>query len=226
MTTLHRTIAAFGLALMLGAGLTACSAAEAEPEATSSPTTSSAPSSEASSPAAEPSTPAPEQSIPAAVATNTTDPSMPADVRDAAVAATVDLIQRRYDLVKAGDFEAACALYTPKFTELFMEVAGGSTCVEAHTLGLETSDVSQAKAVAMGRTGIVPFYYIPSAIEIDESMIKVDAEDRTFQNPFTVISLDPFEFEDGVGALPGWLEAQDYAQRIDGEWKFAAPTDH
>ena len=221
MTTLHRTIATFGLALFLGAGLTACSSADAAPEATSTSTPSPS-----TSETAEATTPTPQPSMPAAVATNTTDPSMPADVRDAAVAATVKLIQDRYDFVKAGDYEAACALYTPKFTELFLEISGGSTCVEGHTLGAENAKVAQATAIAQGRAGIVPFYYIPTAIEIDESMIKVDAEDRTFQNPWTVISLDPYEFEDGAGKLPGWIESQDYAQRIDGEWKFAAPTDH
>jgi hypothetical protein len=218
MIMLHRTIATVGLALMVGAGLTACSSPETEPTVSSpAPSTSTT---------SAPSTPSAVPTVPAAVATNTTDPSMPADVRDAAVAATVDLIQRRFDLVSEGDFEAACALYTETFTELFVEVAQATTCVEAHTKGLETSDVSRARAIAQGRAGIVPYFYIPSAIDIDESLIKVDVEDRTFQNPGTVISLDPFEFEDGVGALPGWIEAQDYVQRIDGVWKFAVGTDH
>ena len=213
MTTLHRTITTLGLALMLGAGLTACSSSDAEPAATSPAGSSAA-------------TPTPAATVPAAVATNTTDPSMPAAVIDDAVAATVDLIQRRYDAVSSGDYEAACALYTPKFTELFMEVAGGTTCVEAHTLGAENSKTSQATAVAQGRAGIVPYFYVPSAIDIDESLIKVDGEDLTFQNPGAVISLDPYESEDGAGTLPGWIESQDYVQRIDGEWKFAAGTDH
>jgi hypothetical protein len=211
MTTLHRTIATLGLTLVLGAALTACSSADAEPTATS-PTTSA--------------TPTPAATVPAAVATNTTDPSMPAAVTDDAVAATADLIQQRFDAVSSGDYEAACALYTPKFTELFMEVAGGTTCVEAHTLGAENSKTSQATAIAQGRAGLVPYFYVPTDIEIDESLIKVDGEDLTFQNPGAVISLDPYEFEDGAGTLPGWIESQDYVQRIDGEWKFAAGTDH
>lgn len=145
-----------------------------------------------------------------------------------AIDSAAALVQQRYDLVKAGDYKAACALYSDQYAVLFEELADsvGKTCVEAHEAAALNVTTYLATAKDQDRAGLTPFFYVPSAIKVDASKISSDSDDVAFLGPGTVISLDTTAFEDGTGKTPGWLNGQDYVKRgADGSWQFIAAVE-
>ncbi|MET0989049.1 MAG: hypothetical protein ABWY54_00230 [Glaciihabitans sp.] len=163
---------------------------------------------------------------PADESTDAPAAEQPSSGDDASEAAA--LVEERYELVKAGDYESACALYSEAFAELFIEIAdaAGGTCVEAHEKAAQNAADYQATAAEQDRAGLTPFFYVPSEIEVDASAIKVDAPGLAYLAEGTVVSLDPTEFEDGAGLTPGWLRSQDYVKRgDDGTWRFISPLE-
>lgn len=138
------------------------------------------------------------------------------------------LVQQRYDLVKAGDYEGACALYSDQYATLFEELAAsvGKSCVEAHKAAALNVQTYLDTAKDQDRAGLTPFFFVPSSIKIDTSKITSDSDDVAFIGPGSVVSLDTTEFEDGAGKTPGWLNGQDYVKRgSDGTWHFIAPVE-
>ena len=138
------------------------------------------------------------------------------------------LVTERYELVRGGDYAAACELYSEAYAELFIELAGaeGSTCEEAHEAAAANADEYQQTAEEQGRAGLIPFFFVPSEIEVDTDAIKNDEPGLAFLGQGTVVSLDETEFEDGVGVTPGWLRSQDYVQRgDDGVWRFISAVE-
>jgi hypothetical protein len=147
---------------------------------------------------------------------------------DAAIDAVSATVMARYEAVKSGDYAAACALYSDLFIEKFSELAEteGQSCEAAHAAGQQNSDDYQATAKEQGRAGLTPFFYVPSEIAIDPTLISIEDNGTTaFLKPLSVTSLDPTEFEDGVGEVPGWIEGQDYLKLIDGRWVFIFMTE-
>jgi hypothetical protein len=145
-----------------------------------------------------------------------------------AITAAADLVQQRYDLVRDGDYAGACELYSEEFAALFAELAEteGKPCVEAHEAGVANATTYLETAAEQERAGLTPFFYVPTEIEIDPTAITSDRDDVAFLGEGVVVSLDPREFEDGVGKTPGWLAAQVYVMRgDDGQWRFISPSE-
>ena len=144
------------------------------------------------------------------------------------IEAASELAMTRYELVRDGDYEGACALYSEKFTANFLELANaeGETCAQAHALAVATSDKYLREAADQGRLALTPFFYIPSAIKIDSSETMGGDEGSVFLAPGTIISLDPTEFEDGVGQVPGWLGSSWVKRFPDGTWRFIDMTEN
>lgn len=134
----------------------------------------------------------------------------------------------RYEFVRDGDYEAACALYSEKFIENLLQLAEaeGKTCVEAHELGVQNAATYRERAAEQDRLGLTPFFYIPSEIEIDYSVIMDGPEGVAFLAPGTIVNLDPTEFEDGVGKVPGWLGSSWVKLFPDGVWRFIDMTEN
>lgn len=151
---------------------------------------------------------------------------VPQPSEDDPVAATAALLQQRYELVRDGDFEGACALYSPGFVELFATLAEAdpSDCVAAHEAAAANAAEYLATAEEQNRAGLTPFFYVPSEIEIDQSKITSDDPAEAIAQSGAVVSRDPHEFEDGAGKTPGWLSGLVYvALGDDGQWRFVAP---
>lgn len=162
---------------------------------------------------------------PAPGATTAPEAAQPAGDEASQAAA---LVQQRYEFVRDGDFEAACALYSPAFADLFMELADavGGSCVEAHEKAAQNVADYLATAAEQQRAGLTPFFFVPSEIEVDATAIKVDEPGLAFLGQGTVVSLDSTEFEDGTGITPGWLRGQDYVkQQPDGSWLFISAVE-
>lgn len=145
-----------------------------------------------------------------------------------AVDAAASLITERYELVRDGDFEGACGLYSADFTELFIELVGtdAADCVEAHQEATTGVDEYLATVKVQERAGLTPFFYVPSDIEVVTGSISSEADGLAFLDEGAVVSLDAREFEDGSAQTPGWLAGQQYVKRgSDGEWRFVAMTE-
>jgi len=165
----------------------------------------------------------------------TTDPGAPpaagpvtGSSAEDSVAAAAALVQQRYEFVRDGDYDAACALYSNDYAELFAELADavGESCVDAHTKAAQNAADYIATAADQGRAGLTPFFFVPSAIEVDASAIVSDEPGLAFLGEGTVVSLDATQFEDGTGLTPGWLAGQDYVkQAADGSWLFISPLE-
>lgn len=170
-----------------------------------------------------PSTDSPAAS-PAPSSDTETAPTAPTSEIEAAAA----LAQKRYELVRDGDYEAACALYSEKYIENLLAVAEaeGKTCAEAHAIGVQNAEDYRKTAAEQNRLGLTPFFYIPSEIEIDPSVIMDGPEGVAFLAPGTIVSLDPTEFEDGVGKVPGWLGSSWVKLYPDGVWRFIDMTEN
>jgi len=202
------------LALGVAVSLSACTAGPAGGEPTGG-AASTAPTSGSSS---SPSTPAPlesgqsESSAGSGVATQFPD----------SITAAADLLQQRYDAVKAGDYESACALYSVEYAASFAELAEyeGYSCPEAHEKAALNAETYLTTAAEQDRAGLMPFFYVPSAIEIDRSKISSAEEGVAFLAPGTVVNLDPTEFEDGSGNVPGWMGSGYVKEDSRGDWKF------
>lgn len=139
------------------------------------------------------------------------------------VAEAAELVMQRYEYVRDGDYEAACELYSDDYAELFIELANaaGETCEDAHALAAQNALDYMDEAADQERAGLIPFFFVPSAIEVDESAIKNDEPGLVYLGSGTVVSLDDTEFEDGAGETPGWLASQDYLKKDDdGNWHF------
>jgi hypothetical protein len=142
------------------------------------------------------------------------------------VAAAAELLQTRYELVRDGDYAAACELYTPGYQAQLAQLAEveGQDCVAAHEAGAANAAEYLATAEEQGRAGLTPFFYVPSGIEIDRSKITSDDADAAIAAGGAVVSTDTREFEDGAGKTPGWLSGVIYIVRgDDATWRLATP---
>ena len=144
------------------------------------------------------------------------------------VEAAAALAMTRYELVRDGDYEAACALYSEKFIQnlLALAEAEGKTCAEAHEIGVANAEEYRATAAQQGRLPLTPFFFVPSEIEIDPSVIMDGPEGVAFLAPGTIVNLDPTEFEDGTGKVPGWLGSSWVKLFPDGVWRFIDMTEN
>lgn len=143
-----------------------------------------------------------------------------------AIASAVELLETRVDLVRDGDYAGACELYSPGFLALFAELAEAdpADCVAVHEAAIANADDYLATAAEQGRAGLTPFFYVPSAVEIDASKILSDDPTEAIVQADAVVSLDDRVFEDGAGVTPGWLAGLVYiAEGDDGRWRFIAP---
>ena len=168
---------------------------------------------------------APEASAPSSAST-AAPPA--AQSTDDAVQAVADVVRLRYEYVRDGDYAAACDLYSDRFAQNLAALAetDGSSCVEAHKAGVLRSDTYEKEAAEQDRLPMTPFFYIPSEIDVDTSLISIEDNGTTaYLAPLAVVSLDPKEFSDGVGQVPGWIEGQDYLKLIDGKWLFIDMTE-
>jgi hypothetical protein len=142
------------------------------------------------------------------------------------VAAATALLQERYELVRDGDYAAACELYTPGYVDLLAELAetDSADCAAVHEVAADNVAEYLATAEDQDRAGLTPFFYVPSAISVDASKITSDEPGVAIASAGAVVSEDPREFEDGVGKTPGWLSGVIYlVQGEDAVWRFAAP---
>jgi len=202
------------LALGVAVSLSGCTTGSAGEEPTNG-AASGAPTPASSS---APSTPAPlesgqsESSAGSGIATEFPD----------SITAAADLLQQRYNAVKAGDYEGACALYSVEFAASFAELADyqGYSCPEAHEKAALNAETYLTTAAEQDRAGLTPFFYVPSAIEIDRTKISSAEEGVAFLAPGTVVNLDPTEFEDGTGQVPGWMGSGYVKEDSRGDWKF------
>lgn len=147
-------------------------------------------------------------------------------VSDDATAAAAELLRLRYELVRDGDYAGACALYMPGFAANVAELAGTdpADCVAAHEAGIANAADYLETAAGQDRAGLTPFFYVPSGIEIDDSLIYSDEPGEAVAAAGAVVSTDPREFEDGAGKTPGWLAGiARFVRDDDGVWRFAAP---
>ena len=177
--------------------------------------------------AAEPQTAPSSLSDNGSSAAPSTAPEEPVST-DAAVQAVAEVVRLRYEYVRDGDYAAACALYSDQFAQNLADLAetDGSSCVESHKAGVLRSDTYEKEAAEQKRLPMTPFFYIPSEIDVDTSLISIEDNGTTaYLAPLAVVSLDPKEFSDGVGQVPGWIEGQDYLKLIDGTWLFIAMTE-
>jgi len=144
------------------------------------------------------------------------------------VEAAAALALKRWELVRDGDYEGACALYSEKFTQNLLQLAEaeGKSCAEAHEIGVANSDEYRTTAAQQGRLPLTPFFFVPSEIEIDSSVIMDGPEGVVFLAPGAIVNLDPTEFEDGVGKVPGWLGSSWVKLFPDGVWRFIDMTEN
>ena len=232
----HRSLGLIGAAA-IALTLSACVPFPSAP-APASPSGSSegAPAAEAPSVA-----PIPSNTVPVAPA----ETAAPADVKPGSMApegeaahdpetsdptmqAVMDAVRARYEYVRDGDYAAACSLYSEHFAQNLAELAetDGSSCVASHAAGVENAFTYLAEAKQQKRLALTPFFYIPSQILVDPELIEIEDNGTTaFLNPLAVRSLDPTEFADGVGEVPGWIEIQDYLKLVDGKWLFIDMTE-
>ena len=164
--------------------------------------------------------------LPASGDTEAQESGTGAVTSDDAIEAAVEVLTQRYELVRDGDFAAACELYTDGYITALAELAEtpGADCVTAHEAGEESTAQYLETAAAQERAGLTPFFYVPMSIEIDRSKITSDDPAEAIASGGAVVSTDPTEFEDGVGKTPGWLSGVIYiVQGDDGAWRIAGP---
>lgn len=155
-------------------------------------------------------------------------PQAPQSAPTSEVDAAAQLAMTRYELVRDGDYEAACALYSEKYIQnlLALAEAEGKSCAEAHELGVANANEYRNAAAQQGRLPLTPFFFVPSEIKIDSSVIMDGPDGVAFLAPGAIVNLDPTEFEDGVGKVPGWLGSSWVKQFPDGVWRFIDMTEN
>ena len=91
---------------------------------------------------------------------------------------------------------------------------------------MANSDEYSTTSAQQCRLPLTPFFFVPSEIEIDSSVIMDGPEGVAFLAPGTIVNLDPTEFEDGVGKVPGWLGSSWVKLFPDGVWRFIDMTEN
>lgn len=129
----------------------------------------------------------------------------------------------RWQLMAAGDWAGACSLLSPGSIEDLIAVADptAADCVAALTSAAAVASEALATAEAEGYLPLVPYYYVPTSIEISAAGLEEDSPTLVYASNAAVVSTDPREFSEGVGAVPGWLTESTYIQQDSaGIWLF------
>ena len=155
---------------------------------------------------------------------------------DAAVSAAHDLIQANYDAIAAGDWAGACALYSDAYVQNriipISQAPADSTCEEAIGYAFETAAEYVASFKDSATTGryieqqLMPFYYVPTEISIDDAELTADNEGLVYGTGMVVHGSAAYSFKDDEGsyARPGfsapWQVAAQYFAEVDGAWMY------
>ena len=168
-----------------------------------------------------------------------TAPPLPVFERssDPAITAVHDLVVANYEAIKAEDWERACGYYSEEYIENVIIYIGGapegSTCVEAlkfsfggATTMIESFDAETNAEGLYLEQQLMPFFYTPPAISIDDSEITADNDHLVYVTSLAVHSSSDYAFKDDDGkykryghAAP-WLASVGYFARIDGDWTY------
>jgi hypothetical protein len=158
---------------------------------------------------------------------------------DPAITAVHDLITANYEAIKARDWELACSNYSEQYvTEVIVYIGGapeGSTCAEglefSHggaTALIESFDAEKNAEGLYLEQQLMPFFYTPPAISIDDSEMTADNDHLVYVTSLAVHSNSEYAFKDDDGkykrygdAAP-WLASVNYFAKIDGDWTYIA----
>lgn len=173
-----------------------------------------------------------------------TAPALPEFERssDPRIAAAHDLIVANYEAIKAEDWALACSRYSDLYVEkrviYLADAPADSTCEEAleYAFGgakdyLATFDEAANAEGLYLEQQVMPFWYTPTAITIDDAQLTADNNQLVYSTGLAVYGQSEYAFKDDDGALKRagfsapWQAVTTYFALVDGEWKYIDTTE-
>ena len=147
---------------------------------------------------------------------------------ESTVADAAATITQRYEAIKAKDYASACTLMTAEYVERFAFVSAteGADCETVMATAFATSDAAIDIAEEIGEVAVLPYYYVPTDLSIDLSLIQADSEDTVYVPSQALSTTDGSQFRSSGVDSPGWIAESFYLGRdTAGIWRFIAPAE-